>query len=170
MSRQERRQFAKGIAFCSPWLVGFCVLTALPVGLSLYYSLCDYSLLQRPQFIGAVNYRMLAADAVFWKSLANTLYFALLAIPSAMAVSLGLAILLNVKIRGQSIYRTIIFLPSLVPIVASSMLWLWLLNGKLGLMMYTNTPSSRRICSSLVFKHFIMAALRAVRFLRFRFQ
>jgi multiple sugar transport system permease protein len=133
VSPQERKRLAKGLAFCSPWLVGFCLFTAVPVGLSFYYSLCDYTLLQKPQFIGATNYRMLAADAVFWKSLTNTLYYACLAIPSAMAVSLGLAMLLNVKIAGQSIYRTIIFLPSLVPIVASSMLWLWILNGKLGL-------------------------------------
>jgi len=132
-SGHERKNFAKGIAFCSPWLIGFCLFTAVPIGLSFYYSLCDYSLLQRPQFIGGTNYRRLAEDAVFWKSLVNTLYYALLAIPSAMAVSIGLAMLLNLRIRGQSIYRTIIFLPSLVPIVASSMLWLWLLNGKLGL-------------------------------------
>ena len=123
----------KGLAFCSPWLIGFLAFTLVPVALSFYYSLCDYTLLQNPHFIGGENYRMLWNDHVFFKSVINTLEFAALAIPSALAVSLGLAMLLNVKIPGQSFYRTIIFIPSLVPIVASCMVWLWLLNGKLGL-------------------------------------
>lgn len=133
MTRTDRRNLVKGLAFISPWLVGFCLFTALPVALSLYYSLCDYSLLQDPLFVGATNYRMLMGDSVFWKALGNTFYYALLAIPCSMAVSLGLAMLLNLRAAGQPVYRTIIFLPSLVPIVASSMLWLWLFNGKLGL-------------------------------------
>lgn len=133
MTIGERRRMAKGVAFLSPWLVGFCLFTALPAVLSLYYSLCDYKLLKEPVFIGATNYRMLMSDEVFWKSLTNTLYYALLAIPSGIAVSLGLAVLLNVKVRCRAVYRTIIFIPSLVPLVASSMLWLWLLNGRLGL-------------------------------------
>ena len=133
MTRGERQKLAKGFAFLSPWMIGFCLFTALPAALSLFYSLCDYKLLKDPVFIGATNYRMLMSDEVFWKSLSNTLYYALLAIPSGIAMSLGLAMLLNVKVRGQSVYRTIIFLPSLVPLVAASMLWLWLLNGRLGL-------------------------------------
>lgn len=134
MDRSERRNLAKGLAFLSPWLVGFLVFTLVPTILSFYYSLCDYSLLQEPTYIGLTNYQMLMGDEVFWKSLVNTFYYALLAIPSSLGVSVGLAMLLNVKIRGQSIYRTVIFLPSLVPMVASSMLWLWLFNGKLGLL------------------------------------
>jgi multiple sugar transport system permease protein len=70
---------------------------------------------------------------VFWKALVNTFYYAMMALPAGMLVSLGLALLLNADIRGQAIYRTIIFLPSLVPTVASAMLWLWLFNAKLGL-------------------------------------
>jgi multiple sugar transport system permease protein len=129
----ESKQLAKGLAFISPWLVGFLLFTFTPVVLSLYYSLCDYSLIQPPLYVGLENYSNLARDAVFWKSLWNTFVYAAMAIPGAMMVSLGLAMLLNAKIAGQGIYRTIIFLPSLVPIVASSMLWLWLFNAKLGL-------------------------------------
>src|SRR5258706_587742 len=121
MTPTDRKNLAKGLAFCSPWLIGFFVFTATPVALSFYYSLCDYRLLQAPVYIGAANYKMLAADSVFWKSLTNTLYYACLAIPSGMAVSLGLAMLLNVKIAGQHFYRAIIFLPSLVPVAASCM-------------------------------------------------
>ncbi len=133
MIEQEARQLGKGLAFLSPWLLGFFVFTLLPVILSFYYSLCDYSLLQPPLFIGAENYRDLMRDPLFFKSIRNTLYYASMAIPGGLLVSLGLALLLNVKMPGQPIFRTIIFLPSLVPVVASAMLWMWLLNARLGL-------------------------------------
>lgn len=121
------------MAFLSPWLIGFMVFTLVPVVLSFWYSLCDYSLVQKPYFTGLANYRELMADQIFWKALKNTGVYALMALPSAMLVSLGLALLLNADIKGQAIYRTIIFLPSLVPAVASAMLWLWLFNARLGL-------------------------------------
>ena len=132
-SRTELRNTAKGLAFLSPWLVGFLVFTLTPIGLSLYYSFCDYSLLQRPVWRGLENYKLLFRDEVFYKSLWNTFYYALMALPAGLLVSLGLALMLNVKISGQSVYRTIIFLPSLVPTVAASMLWLWLFNSRIGL-------------------------------------
>jgi len=131
--KSETRDFLRGMAFISPWLVGFLAFTLIPIGLSLYYSFCDYSLLQPPLFKGLANYRLLARDSVFWKVVFNTAIYALMALPLGMVVALGAAMLLNMKLRGQSIYRTIIFLPSLVPAVASAMLWLWLFNAKLGL-------------------------------------
>jgi len=133
MTSTDRTNLAKGLAFLSPWLAGFLLFTLLPIILSSYYSLCDYSLLQPPLYVGMNNYKELFNDSLFWKSLVNTLIYASLALPSAMCISVGLALLLNSKIKYQSVYRTIIFLPSLVPIVASSMVWLWLLNSKLGL-------------------------------------
>jgi multiple sugar transport system permease protein len=133
MRPREWQNLGKGLGFLSPWLFGFLLFTILPVGLSFYYSLCDYSLLQPPLYIGLANYRDLMADPIFWKALGNTFKYALMALPAGMFVSLGLALLLNAPIRGQAIYRTIIFLPSLVPTVASAMLWLWLFNAKLGL-------------------------------------
>jgi multiple sugar transport system permease protein len=133
MRPREWQNLGKGLGFLSPWIIGFLLFTLLPVGMSFYYSLCDYSLLQPPLFIGFANYRDLMADPVFWKTLVNTFKYAIMALPAGMLVSLGLALLLNAPIRGQAIYRTIIFLPSLVPTVASAMLWLWLFNAKLGL-------------------------------------
>lgn len=121
------------MAFLSPWLIGFLGFTIIPVALSLYYSFCDYSLLQPPLFKGFDNYRMLGQDPVFWKALGNTALYALMALPLGMVAALSVAMLLNSKVRGVSIYRTIVFLPSLVPAVASAMLWLWLFNSKLGL-------------------------------------
>lgn len=133
MTRTDRQNLLKGLAFLSPWIIGFIAFTLLPVGLSLYYSFCDYTLLQPPLWRGLENYRTLAADSTFWKSLQVTAYYALMALPLGLILALVLALLLNIKVRGQSIYRTIIYLPSLVPAVAAAMLWLWLENPKLGL-------------------------------------
>lgn len=131
--RADTRNLFKGLAFLSPWLIGLCAFTLIPIGLSLYYSVSDYSFLQRPVFTGLDNYRGLMHDPIFWKVLRNTAYYAILALPLGLLLALGLALLLNAKIGGLTIYRTIIFLPSLVPAVAAAMLWLWLFNGKLGL-------------------------------------
>jgi multiple sugar transport system permease protein len=133
MPQRQLTQLAKGLGFLSPWLIGFLAFTLLPIALSFYYSLCDFSVIQSPMYIGAANYRELASDPVFWASLKNTSYYALMALPGGLCVSLGLAMLLNVKMPGQAIFRTIIFLPALVPIVASAMLWMWLFNARLGL-------------------------------------
>jgi len=129
----ETRAVLRGLAFLSPWLVGFFVFTLVPIALSLYYSFCDYSLLQPPLYKGLANYNFLIHDPVFWQVMRNTAVYSVLALPLGMLVALGAAMLLNIKIRGQTLYRTLIFLPSLVPTVASAMLWLWLFNAKLGL-------------------------------------
>lgn len=133
MPKTETRNLLKGLAFISPWVVGFCAFTLIPVCLSLYFSFCDYSLVQSPVFRGTENFRMLWADGVFWQSLRNTFYYAAMALPAGLVVAIAVALLLNSRIRFQSIYRTIIFLPTLVPVVASALIWLWLFNTKLGL-------------------------------------
>jgi len=139
---KEWQQVGRGLAFLSPWLLGFCLLTLLPVGLSFYYSLCDYPPLKKPVFVGLDNYRQLLweqdvtgsrGDPIFWKSVYVTFKYAVLALPGGLFVSLGLAMLLNVRVPGQAVYRTIIFIPTLVPTIASAMLWMWLFNAKLGL-------------------------------------
>ena len=114
MNRQAH-QFGKGIAFLSPWLIGFLVFTLAPIALSFYYSLCKFNALQPPKFVGARNYIDLLHDKVFWLATGNTFYYVLLALPSGLMVSLGLAMLLNVDIPGKALWRTIIFMPSLVP-------------------------------------------------------
>jgi multiple sugar transport system permease protein len=135
MKAGEKRQFFTGISFVSPWIVGFTVFMIVPIGLSLYLSFTDWSLSQgrAPMYVGLQNYRDLFNDAIFLKVLANTLIYAAIALPAGLCVSLGLAILLNTQVPGQPLFRTIIFLPSLVPIVASAMLWMWLFNTRVGL-------------------------------------
>jgi len=131
--RAEWNNFVKGMIFLSPWIVGFSVFTIIPIAMSLYFSFCDYSLLEAPLFRGLENFRTIFTDGIFWRVIGNTAIYAAVALPLGVFVSLGCALLLNAKIRGKSIYRTIIFLPSLVPMVASAMLWMWLFNAKLGL-------------------------------------
>ena len=133
--KSEFRALIRGLAFLSPWLIGLFTFTLIPIGVSLYYSFCRYSLLQPepPVFKGLVYYTDLLHDPVFWKAVGNTAIYAVMALPLGVILTIGIAMLLNLKIRGLSLYRTIVFLPSIVPAVASAMVWLWLFNGRLGL-------------------------------------
>lgn len=134
MTPGERRQLRSGLGFTSLWIVGFSVFLLYPVAASLFYSFCDYSVLQSPVWCGLENYQQLLTDGVFWVSLKNTLIYALFSVPLGMVVSLSLALLLNLDIRGRPFFRTIFYLPSIVPVVASSMLWLWIFNGQYGVL------------------------------------
>ncbi len=130
---RRSRELRAGLLFISPFLIGFAVFTVYPVAASLYYSFCEYDIISPPQPVGLGNYTGLLADERFLKGLYNTLVFTVFAVPLTMLTALVLAFLLNMKLRGQALYRTIFFLPSIVPIVASSVLWLWLLNPDYGL-------------------------------------
>ncbi len=133
-SVQAKRDTLNGLLFASPWILGFLTFVLYPLVASLYYSFCSYDAISPPHFIGLENYRiMLTQDPLFWRSLWNTLYMAIFGLPVSLAAALGIALLLNQRIRGISIYRTIYFLPSITPVVASSVLWMWLLNPQVGL-------------------------------------
>src|SRR5689334_14270915 len=134
LSRGERARLVTGLAFVSPWLLGISVFLLYPIVSSLYYSLCDYSVLQPPRYIGLENYRDLLADDVFGLAVKNTFFYASWALPLGVILSLSISMLLNTGVRGMAIYRTIFFLPSLVPTVASAVLWLWIFNGKYGIL------------------------------------
>jgi multiple sugar transport system permease protein len=133
MTLGERRNLTKGLLFISPWILGFLAFNLYPLIASIWFSLCDYSVLSEPVFLGAQNYVDLWNDPVFWKALRNTVIFAAVAIPLSTSLSIGLAVLLNQPIAGQGIYRTIFFLPSLVPAISLAILWQWMLNGPMGL-------------------------------------
>jgi len=140
MNLTEKHNLRTGLLFISPWIAGFLVLSVYPLVSSLYFSLCDYSVLSPAVFVGGQNYRDLFSDQVFWKALYNTLFFAAFAIPTGLVVSLLLAVLLNFNVPGRSIFRTVIFLPSLVPLVSLAVLWQWMLNGRLGLVNSVISP------------------------------
>ena len=139
MKPSLRRSFT-GIAFALPWIIGLCTFTLYPVIASLYYSFCDYSVLESPVWIGGDNYSRMVHDRSFWISLKNTLIYAGFSIPLGMVVALCLALLLNCRVRGTALFRTIFYLPSIVPIIASSMLWLWILNPSFGLVNLALAP------------------------------
>ncbi len=140
MTRGEKRNLRNGLLFAIPWLAGLAVFTLYPVGASLFYSFCDYSVLQSPAWAGADNYRRMLDDTVFWVSLKNTLIYTLLSLPAGMVVALALALLLNTEVRGMPVFRTIFYLPAIVPLVASAMLWLWIFNGSYGLLNWVLGP------------------------------
>jgi len=127
------RRTLTGIAFCSPLIVGLLAFTVLPVLASFWFSLCDYPILDAPKYIGASNYLDLAKDDQFWHSVKNTFFYVLFAIPLGMAVGLGLALLLNQRVSGIRVFRTLFFLPTVVPLVANSVLWVRVLNPQEGL-------------------------------------
>jgi multiple sugar transport system permease protein len=132
-SKIVRRKLLWGLFFISPWLIGLICFTAYPVGASLVFSMTDYDIMSPPKWVGIENYvDMLFDDALFAKSLSNTVIFALLSVPTSIAVGFGLALLLNQKALGESVFRTIIFVPTLVPSVALAIMWLWLFNPQFG--------------------------------------
>ncbi len=132
-SRIVRRKLMWGLFFISPWLIGLICFTAYPIGASLVFSMTDYDIMSPPKWVGLENYvDMLFDDALFSKSLSNTIIFALLSVPTSIAVGFGLALLLNQKVLGESVFRTIIFVPTLVPSVALAIMWLWLFNPQFG--------------------------------------
>jgi len=136
MTPFERRNLRNGLLFISPWLFGMAMFIAYPVGVSFYHSFCVYSVLQPAEWIGVGNYVDLATDPVVWKSLWNTLYYAAFALPAGVAVAFFLALLLNANVKGLAVFRTIYFLPSLVPMVALAILWMWIFNGEYGVLNY----------------------------------
>lgn len=125
-----------GFLFITPWLLGFLIFSAGPMIVSLYLSFCKYDL-HTLQFVGVENYhRLLFKDPLFVISLRNTVLYVLFSVPLGLMGSLAIALLLNQKVRGQRLFRTLFYLPSLVPAVASALLWRWLLDTENGLFNY----------------------------------
>lgn len=127
-----RRESAAGYLFVSPWIIGFVLLTLGPMIASLYFSFTQYNIVDPPKWIGTANYTRLLNDPLFWQSLKVTLYFAVLALPSGLVVGFMLAVLLNQKIPGVNLWRTLYFLPSVLSGVAVTLLWVILFNPQIG--------------------------------------
>ena len=133
--RMRRHELLLGYAYISPWLIGFLLLTAGPMIVSLYLSGTSWTMLTPPAPVGFANYAtVLTDDPLFAVSLRNTLYYVLLSVPLGIMVSLGLALLLDQKVKGVGLFRTAFFLPSITNMVAVSMLWLWVFNPEYGLL------------------------------------
>lgn len=131
--KRERNRFWLGLAFISPWLLGLLLFSVYPLFTSLYYSFTRYDLIQPPVWIGLDNYvRTFTRDARFWTVMYNTAYYVFLSVPISVGTAFLIANLLNTKIVGRSIFRGIIYIPSIVPAVCTAMIWLFLLNIQYG--------------------------------------
>jgi multiple sugar transport system permease protein len=143
---RTRAEARAGLFFAAPWLIGFLVLMFGPMVASLLISFTRYDVLNPAKLVGARNYTtLLSGDPLFWRALSNTGFMALVGVPLGMVVSLGLALLVNKEVRGIRIYRTLLYLPVVVPTVAASVLWLWFLNNETGFSGVTLVPFFRKL-------------------------
>lgn len=134
VSRQDVRRNLVGWAFIAPWLIGFVIFTLGPFLSSIYLSFTRYDIVSAPRWVGIANYRMLLTDdPLFGKAAMVTLKYAVIAVPLGIVAGVILALLLNANVRGIAVYRTIFFLPSIVPTVATSVVFVWILNPQIGL-------------------------------------
>jgi multiple sugar transport system permease protein len=132
----RRRQTLAGLAFAAPFLVGFAVFIAYPVVASARYSFTDFNLFQDPEFVGLDNYRAMLSDERLHQALFNTAFLTVIGVPLSIGISLAGAHILNFRVRGQPIYRALVYLPSIVPVVVGGYLWRWLLNAQYGFVNY----------------------------------
>lgn len=134
MKKGRIKENLTGYLFIAPWLIGFLVLTLGPFIFSIYLSFTRYEIVSSPVWIGGVNYQELFTnDPLFWKSLWITVKYALISVPIGVVFGVFLAILLNNDIKGIGIFRTLFYIPSIVPIVATSVVFMWLFNPNIGL-------------------------------------
>lgn len=132
----RRRQALTGLAFAAPFIVGFVVFFAYPVAASGFYSFTDFNLFQSPEFVGLDNYTRMATDERFWIALTNTLLLTVTGVPISIIIAIAGAHLLNLPVRGQPLFRALVYLPSIVPVVVGGYLWRWLLNTEYGFINY----------------------------------
>ena len=124
MSKLRRREAMWFYLFASPWIIGFVVFLLGPMIASIYISLTDWDSFTAPEWVGLENYkRLLTDDPVFWKALWNTFYYAAISVPLGLVIGLWLANLLNKQVRARKVFRTLIYLPTLVPLVATAMIF-----------------------------------------------
>jgi multiple sugar transport system permease protein len=138
MSALRRREEIEGYLWITPWILGFTIFVAGPMIASFYLSFNSYAIVSPPKFIGIKNYvQIFTVDKLFWGSLGRTAYYAFVNVPVGMTLSLLAAVLLNQHLKFTVLFRTLFFLPSLTPIVASALLWQWLLHPEVGLVNFT---------------------------------
>lgn len=136
-SEKEKRGIRLGLLFISPWLIGVISFTLIPLFLAIGISLTDYSFLSDCKFIGLENYvTMFTKDPLIWKSLGITFLYAIIAVPCQMIFGFLLANLLNQKLKGIVIFRTLFYAPCLIVVVSSTLLWKQMLETDFGVINY----------------------------------
>lgn len=132
-----RREMVWGYLFILPWIVGFLAFWAGPLLAAFYFSFTEYPILSEPTWIGLDNYReILSPDPKFLKSIVNTLYYVVVRVPLHLGLAFVLALLLDRTLRGIGVFRTLLYLPSVIPIVALAVSWRILLDPRIGYVNY----------------------------------
>ncbi len=132
LAKEDARNFW---LFLSPWIIGFLLFGIGPLVASLVLSFTNYNIFNKPRFVGLANYRELFwTDPLVYKALWNTLFYTVFAVPLGLCFALCLALLLNQKVRGLPVWRTIFYLPTVVSGVAMAVLWRWIFNPQVGLL------------------------------------
>lgn len=132
----SKKNTLRGMLFALPWLIGFLCFQLYPILSALFYSLSDFNIFSAPKFVGLKNYATLLSDPKISLSLSNTLYMVLLGLPIGLGIALLLALLMNRNKRMSGLFRSAFYLPTVIPLVAACMLFLWLLNPQYGLIGY----------------------------------
>jgi len=133
LSKQARREAMEGYLSVSPWVIGFLLFTLVPFLASVYFSFTQWTIVRPPEWIGLENYiRMFTRDPLFWQALKVTSVFVLMALPLKLVCGVALSLLLNLKVRGMDVYRTIFYIPAVISGVAVSLMWMWLLQPDTG--------------------------------------
>jgi len=128
------KQWYEGLLCASPWIIGFAVFTGGPILFSIIISFCQYDILNPAKWVGIANYKWIfTQDPIFWKAFWNTIYM-VIGVPVGIVLGLAIALLLNLKLKGMTFYRTLFYMPAIVPAVASSILWIWIFNPSSGLL------------------------------------
>lgn len=130
MERQERRGF---FLFISPWLIGFVLFMLVPMCASVYISLTEWNILRAPVFVGLENFKTIFRDPLFYKSVKVTLTYAVFSVPLGVFTSIFVALLLNNKLPGMHVFRTIFYLPAVVSGVVVAIVWLWMYQPEYGI-------------------------------------
>jgi multiple sugar transport system permease protein len=129
----RHREALTGLLWISPWLIGFLAFTVLPMLASFAMSFSRFRPTRAPEFIGFANYvRAFTEDPLFWPSLGRTFYYTAITVPLLICGALAVAMLMNQQLRCTSIFRTLMFLPFLTPVIASALLWRWLFQPEWG--------------------------------------
>jgi multiple sugar transport system permease protein len=132
-SRLALREAIDGYLFILPWILGFLLFTAFPMGFSFVLTFMDWDLLTPLVWTGFDNFSRLVSDQLVGISLYNTAYFTFFSVPLRLIIALAAALLLNASVRGLSFFRTAFYLPTVLPAVASAILWMWMFNPAMGL-------------------------------------
>lgn len=128
-----QRRTVIGYLFISPFILGFLLWFLIPALIAVWLTFTDWNLIRAPRYVGLDNITNLWGDALFWQALKVTTIYTLASVPVGLVTSFLLALLINTKVRGIALFRTVYYLPSIVPAVASAVLWAWIFNTDFGL-------------------------------------